>query len=423
MSKSRFPGFYRLSVEERVNLVAQEVNLTKEEKDLLFGVTPFSVDRGDFMIENVVGMMPLPLGIAVNFKINGKEILVPMVIEEPSVVAAASNMARAAYESGGFTTSYSGSMMRAQVQVVDVADPYAAMARIYEHRSSILELCNSKDPTLVSFGGGARDIEVFVLHTQKQPMVILHLLVDTRDAMGANTVNTMAEAVAPFIEQITAGRVLLRIISNLADRRLVRARTVVTPEAIGGHEVVENILLAQQFAEFDPYRAATHNKGIMNGISAVVLATGNDTRAVEAGAHAYACRSGRYMSLTRWEKDGEGNLVGTLEIPMAVGIVGGATKSHPFAQLALKIMGVHTAEDLAGIIASVGLAQNLGALRALASEGIQQGHMALHARNLAIMAGAEITQVDEIVKQAIAEKNITYDHILELVKRTSTRVL
>jgi hydroxymethylglutaryl-CoA reductase len=420
MMKSRVSGFYKLSPEERVDLVAKARQLSEEEKVVLSGAKPFPMRTANAMIENAVGVMTIPLGIATNFKINGVDRFIPMATEEASVVAAASNAARASYELGGFFTSLSGSIMRGQIQVVDLADPYGAMARIYENKQGILDRCNAKDPTLVSLGGGAIDVEVHVIERAKQPMLVLHLLVDTRDAMGANAVNTMAEAVAPHIEEITSGRVVLRIISNLADRRLVRARAVFSSEDLGGIEVVDNIIRAYEFAECDPYRATTHNKGIMNGISAVVLATGNDTRAVEAGAHAYASVSGRYRSLTRWEQNQEGNLVGTIELPMAVGIVGGATKSHPTARIALKVMGIQTAEELAGGIAAVGLAQNLAAMRALAAEGIQKGHMALHARNLAMMAGAQEDQIDQIVKQAIQEKDVRYDRILELTKILQT---
>ncbi|QRG69042.1 hydroxymethylglutaryl-CoA reductase, degradative [Brevibacillus choshinensis] len=417
MTTSRVSGFYKLSPEERLEKVAQECQLTSEEKQILSGVIAFPLRTANAMIENVVGIMSIPLGIATNFKINGVDRFIPMATEEASVVAAASNAARTAYDLGGFHTSLSGSIMRGQIQVVDLTDPYGAMARIYENKQEILDRCNAKDPTLVSLGGGAIDVEVHVIERAKQPMVVLHLLVDTRDAMGANAVNTMAEAVAPYIEEITSGRVVLRIISNLADRRLIRARAVFSTEELGGKEVVDNIIRAYEFAECDPYRATTHNKGIMNGISAVVLATGNDTRAVEAGAHAYASVSGRYRSLTRWELNREGNLVGTIEVPMAVGIVGGATKSHPTARLGLKVMGITNAEDLAGAIAAVGLAQNLAAMRALAAEGIQRGHMALHARNLAMMAGARDDQIDQIVAQAILEKDVRYDRILELTKQ------
>ncbi|WP_047154012.1 hydroxymethylglutaryl-CoA reductase, degradative [Aneurinibacillus tyrosinisolvens] len=422
MANSRVSGFYRLSVEERLNLIAKESNLSEEERKLLVGLTPFPIKTSNSMIENNIGLMPIPVGIATNFKINGKDRFIPMATEEASVVAAASNMARTAYKLGGFFTSQSGSIMRGQIQVVDIPDPYAAMARLYEKKTELLELCNAKDPTLVSLGGGAIDIEMYVLKTTNQSMLIMHLLVDTKDAMGANAVNTMAEAVAPLVESITSGRVVLRIISNLADRRLVRARAVFSTDELGGPEVVKDIINAYEFADFDPYRAATHNKGIMNGISAVVLATGNDTRAVEAGAHAYAAGTGRYRSLTRWEINKDGNLVGTIELPMAVGIIGGATKSHPTARVALKILDINTAEELAGCIAAIGLAQNLGALRALASEGIQKGHMALHARNLAMMAGANEKDIDRIVEQAIREKDVRYDRILELTKQLQAGV-
>ncbi|EST52382.1 3-hydroxy-3-methylglutaryl-CoA reductase [Brevibacillus panacihumi W25] len=422
MTNSRISGFYRYTPEERLDLVAQARGLTEEEKQIMSGEIPFPLRSANVMVENVIGTMAIPLGVATNFKINGKDRFIPMATEEPSVVAGAGNAARTSYALGGFYTSLSGSIMRGQIQVLDVADPYGAMARVYENKQSILDRCNAKDPTLVSLGGGAIDVEVHVMERSKEPMLVLHLLVDTRDAMGANAVNTMAEAVAPFIEEVTGGRVVLRIISNLADRRLVRARAVFSAEELGGPEVVANIVRAYEFAECDPYRATTHNKGIMNGITAVVLATGNDTRAVEAGAHAYAAVSGRYRSLTHWEVNREGNLVGTLELPMAVGIVGGATKSHPTARLALKIMDVQTAEDLAGCIASVGLAQNLAALRALATDGIQRGHMALHARNLAMMAGATDEQIEVVVKQAIQEKDVRYDRILALTKQLQTGV-
>lgn len=416
MLNSRISGFYRLPMEERLQIIAQESGLTHEEKNLLIGETPFPIKVADSMIENTIGLLPIPIGVATNFKINGKDMLIPMATEEPSVVAAASNAAKAAYNKGGFFTSFSGSIMRGQIQVLDISDPHSAKARIFENKSKILERCNLKDPTLVALGGGAIDIEVHVIETKSQSMLVIHLIVDTRDAMGANAVNTMAEAAAPLIESITNGKVLLRIISNLADLRLVRARAVFSAQELGGSEVVKNIINAYEFAEYDPYRAVTHNKGIMNGISAVVLATGNDTRAVEAGAHAYASLSGQYRSLTKWEINNEGDLSGSLVLPMAVGIVGGATKSHPIARLSLKIMNTHTAEELAGSIAAVGLAQNLAAMRALATDGIQKGHMALHARNLAVMAGANDEEIDIVVGQAIKEKDVRYDRILELTR-------
>lgn len=412
---SQIPGFYKYSISKRLQIIGETAGLTEGELDLLQQFGSLSEDQTDRMIENVIGVMPIPLGVAANFIVNGREVFVPMATEEPSVVAAASNMAKAARIKGGFWTSHTGSVMIGQIQVLNVTDPYNAVARLYEIKQEILDLCNRKDPTLVSFGGGAKDIEVRVVNSASGSMVVVHLLVDTKDAMGANTVNTMAEAVAPIIEKVTGGRVLLRIISNLADQRIVRARTIIDKDSIGGEEIVNNIVSAYEFADYDPYRAATHNKGIMNGISAVVLATGNDTRAVEAGAHAYAAKDGRYRSLTKWEKDRDGNLVGAIEMPLAVGLVGGATKTHPIARISLKILNIKKADELAGIIAVVGLAQNLGALRALATEGIQKGHMALHARNLAVMAGAKLDQVDGIVKQVVKEKDVRYDRILEIV--------
>ncbi|MDF2067597.1 hydroxymethylglutaryl-CoA reductase, degradative [Bacillus sp. Cr_A10] len=416
MTNSRVPGFYRLSTKERFDIVTKGRDLTENQLKYLSGDHALSMDLADSMIENVIGQIGIPLGIATNFKINGKDMFIPMATEEPSVVAAASNAAKAAYDLGGFFTSMSGTIMRGQIQVLHVADPYAARAKIFEHKEEILNYCNEKDPTLVSLGGGAKDLEVHIVPTTSQIMLVIHLIVDTKDAMGANAVNTMAEAVSPTIETITGGKVVLRIISNLADRRLVRARAVFSTEALGGKEIVENIVSAFEFADFDPYRAATHNKGIMNGISAVVLATGNDTRAVEAGAHAYASISGHYKSLTKWEINADGNLSGSIELPMAVGIVGGATKTHPVAQAAIKIMDVNSAEELAGSIAAAGLAQNAAALRALSAEGIQRGHMSLHARNLAVMAGAEKSDIDRIVAQAIKEKDLRYDRILEITK-------
>lgn len=416
MTNTRIPGFYRLSTKERFDIVTKGRGLSDDEATYLSGRKALSMDLADSMIENVIGQIGIPIGVATNFKVNGTETFIPMATEEPSVVAAASNAAKATYEHGGFFTSMSGTIMRGQIQVLDVPDPYAARAKIFEHKVDILNQCNEKDPTLVSLGGGAKDLEVHIIPTTNQTMLIIHLIVDTKDAMGANAVNTMAESVTPTIETITAGKVVLRIISNLADLRLVRARAVFSAEAFGGKEIVENIVSAFEFADFDPYRAATHNKGIMNGISAVVLATGNDTRAVEAGAHAYASISGRYRSLSKWEINADGDLSGSIELPMAVGIVGGATKTHPVAQASLKIMNISSAEELAGCIAAAGLAQNAAALRALSAEGIQRGHMSLHARNLAVMAGAEKSEVDRIVAQAIEEKDLRYDRILEITK-------
>jgi len=418
---SRIPGFYKLPIEERIRILKEFADLTDEDIELLRRVGALDLKTADIMIENVVGTFPLPLGIATNFLINGKEYLVPMAIEETSVVAAASHAAKLCREGGGITSIATESIMIGQVQLTKVKDPYGAKMKILENKDEILKIANAQDPILVKLGGGAKDIEVRVVHHPiAGPMVITHLLVDVKDAMGANAVNTMAEAVAPFIEEITGGKVYLRIISNLADKRLVRARCVVPKEALGGEEVVDGIVLAWAFADADPYRAATHNKGIMNGVDAVVIATGNDWRAVEAGAHSYAARWGVYKPLSVWEKNENGDLVGTLEMPLAVGIVGGATKVHPLAKLCLKILGVKTAKELAEIIGAVGLAQNLAALRALATEGIQKGHMRLHAKNIAVMAGATGDLIDKVAEIMIKHKKIRFDfaqEVLEKLKR------
>ncbi len=416
MKTSAVPGFYKKPLAERLALLKEFADLTDEEVETLSQTGALPEDLVDRMIENVVGTMPLPLGMALNFLINDREYIVPMAIEEPSVVAAASNAAKMARESGGFTTNSTDPIMIGQIQLVGVAHPNAARMTILEHKPAILEKANEQDPTLVKFGGGAKDLEVRVLHTARGPMVITHLLVDCRDAMGANAVNTMAEAVAPMLERLTGGRVYLRIISNLAKYRLARARAVFSADAIGGDEVVEGILEAYHFAAADPYRCATHNKGIMNGIDAVVIATGNDWRAIEAGAHAYAARSGHYSPLTTWERDEEGNLVGTIEVPLAVGLVGGATATHPTAKANVKLLGVKTAQELAQIIASVGLAQNFAALRALATEGIQRGHMSLHARNIAVMAGATVEEVDRVVERLLAAKVVRVDKAQEILE-------
>ena len=409
---SRIKGFYLLSVEERIKLIAEKSKLTNEEVEAL--KSGISLELADAMVENVIGHISVPLGVAANFKVNGKEVFIPMATEEPSVIAAASNAARAAYELGGIFTSSSGTVMRGQIQVLNIDDPHAARTKIFEHKDEIIEHCNAKDPTLVKLGGGVKDVEVHLIDTAKETMVVVHLIVDTKDAMGANAVNTMAESVSPLIERITNGRVVLRIISNLADKRIVRARGEFSTDMLGGIEIAKNIVSAYEFADADPYRAATHNKGVMNGITAAVLASGNDTRAVEAGAHAYASRSGRYRSLTTWELNKAGNLVGTLELPLAVGIVGGATKTHPVAKTALKIMDVQSAEELASYIAAVGLVENLASLRALSAEGIQSGHMRLHAKNLAVMAGATGDIIDRVVQQAVEEKDFRYDRVLEI---------
>jgi len=421
---SRLPGFYDLTVEARAALVANWAGLDDGEQAVLYG-TGLDLERADQMIENVVGTHALPLGIAPNFAINGRDYLIPMAIEEPSVVAAASYMARIVREAGGFQTSSTDPVMISQMQVLDLSDPWAARFDLLSQKQRLLELANQVDPVVVSFGGGPRDVEVRVFpDTALGPMLVVHLLFDTRDAMGANTVNTAAEALTPLVEEITGGRVHLRILSNLADRRLARAKCVIPPQRLAfgeysGEEVAQRIVEAYTFAAVDPYRAATHNKGIMNGIDAVALACGQDWRAIEAGAHAYAARDGRYTSLSTWSLDREGNLVGTLELPLAVGTVGGATRVHPGARVALKILGVQSARELGEVMAAVGLAQNLGAVRALATEGIQRGHMALHARQVAIAAGATGEQVQAVAARLVSEGKVRLDRAQEILSDMS----
>ncbi len=411
---SQYSGFYRLATGQRSAWVSEWAELTEAEIAIL-NSAGLELAQADHMIENVIGLHSLPLGIAVNFQINGRDYLIPMVIEEPSVVAGASYAAKLVRAGGGFTTYSTPAEMIAQIQVLDVADPWSARFELLAHKDALLARANETDPLIVGLGGGARDLEVEVIQTSPAgTMLIVHLIYDCLDAMGANTVNTAAEALSPAIAQITGGRVNLRILSNLADRRLAAARCLVPALALEtddfpGHVVVERIIEAYAFAVATPYRAATHNKGIMNGVDAIVLATGNDWRAVEAGAHAYAARSGRYTSLSHWEKNAAGDLVGTLEMPMAVGLVGGATRVHPTAKTAIKILGVSSARELSQVIVAVGLAQNLAAIRALATEGIQRGHMQLHARQVAIAAGATETQIDAVVRQMIAEKTIRAD--------------
>jgi len=399
---SRIPGFHRMAPRERLEAVAAFAGLDADAVERLGDTGNLDAALADRLIENVIGTMNIPLGVATNMRIDGEEALIPMATEESSVVAAVCNAGRQCYENGGFATSLSGTVMIAQIQAVNVADPQAARLRILDQRAAIQAACDACDPVLVSLGGGFRDVEARVLETAGGVMLITHLIVDTRDAMGANAVNSMAEKLAPSIERWTGGRVYLRILSNLADRRLARARAVWRCEDIGGVAVRDGIISAYHFAAADPYRAATHNKGVMNGISAVVLATGNDTRAVEAGAHAYAARSGSYNSLTRFEVTADGDLSGSIELPMAVGLVGGATRLHPTAQSCLKILGVTSAERLARIIAAVGLAQNFSALKALATTGIQKGHMALHAQNIAMMAGALGDEIERVAAALVA---------------------
>lgn len=413
---SRMSGLHKKTIAERVQLLAQFCELSAEEAALFGKSAVLDLDTADMMIENVIGTFELPLGLVPNLMINGRELLVPLAVEESSVVAALANAFKMARSGGGFFTSSSDPVMIAQIQIVNLNDPFGAKLKILEHRDEIIALANEQDPVLVKLGGGCRDIEVRVIDSAAGPMVITHLHVDARDAMGANAVNTMAEALAPHIERWTGGRVYLRILSNLADRRLARARCVVKKDAIPpGPEVIDGILTAWAFADADPYRAATNNKGIMNGITPLVIATGNDFRAIEAGCHAYTVRSGRYRSMSRWETDAEGNLVGSLELPMALGLVGGATAIHPLAKLIVKILGVRSATEMAEIAVAVGLGQNLAALRVLASEGVQRGHMALHAKNTASMAGARGDEIDRVARRLVAEGKVRADRAQQVL--------
>jgi hydroxymethylglutaryl-CoA reductase len=418
---SELQGFYKLSMVERRNLLKKVTLLNDEEISILAQTGALPAETADHMIENVIGGFTYPLGIATNFKINGKDYIIPMALEEPSVVAAASNAAKMAGVKGGFTVTNTGPIMIGQIQVVNTPKPEEAKAKLLASKGDLLMKANDQDPMLVSLGGGAKDLNVKVLSSLKGPMVIAELIVNTGDAMGANAVNTMAEAVAPLVEEITGGRVFLRIISNLADRRLVRVTAVFDKETIGGAEVVDGIVYAYAFADADPYRCATHNKGIMNGVVAVGIACGQDIRALEAGAHSYASRSGKYKPLTTWEKNESGDLVGNLEMPMAVGLVGGAARTHPTARADIKILGVKTAIELAEIMGAVGLAQNFAALRALASEGIQRGHMKLHAMNVAVNAGATGELIEQVAKRMIEERKIRADRAAELVAELSKK--
>jgi len=417
MSKSSLiSGFYKLSIKERLAIVKEFAGLSEEDCQLLLNTGSLPLDLADRMIENVIGAFPVPLGIAVNFLVNGHDYMIPMAIEEPSVVAAASYAAKMVRDGGGFYTSSTMPVMIGQIQAVGMADPYAARLRVLESKEEILKKANEQDPLLNSLSGGAKDVTAKVVQTTRGPMLVTELHVDCRDAMGANAVNTMAEAVAPMIERVTGGRVYLRIISNLATQRLARARCVVPKNVVGGEEVVDGIVDACALAAADPYRAATHNKGILNGIIAVVLATGNDHRAIEAGAHAYAALNGRYTALAVWEKNEEGNLAGSIELPIAVGLIGGAVRTHPIARIAMKILGVKTANEFAEVLAAVGLAQNLGALRALVNEGIQRGHMSLHARNVAIAAGATGKLIDMVADAMVKEGKVRLDRAQALLK-------
>ncbi len=411
---SKVSGFYKFPVEKRLEFVKNFSNLTKEEIKTLSSC--LDINTADRMIENVLGTFELPLGISVNFRINGKDYLIPMAIEESSVVAAASNAAKIARIHGGFTTESTTPLMIGQLQILNIDDIAKAAQNILNHKNEILHLANAQDKILVDLGGGAKDLEVRILDSPLGKMIVTHLIVDVRDAMGANAVNTMCEAVAPMLQEITGGKIRLKILSNLADKRLVKAKAIFDKGKMGGESVVDAFIESYTLASIDPYRAATHNKGIMNGIDSLIIATGNDFRAIEAGAHAYAARNGQYTSLTSYYKDDNGNLVGEIELPLAIGIVGGAASMHPKARLCRKILGVTTAQELAEIVASLGLAQNFAAVYALSTVGIQKGHMSLHAKNIAVMAGAKEDQIDKVAEQMIKEKKIKLDRAKEILK-------
>ncbi len=415
--RSDISGFYKLSMDERIKLLSNLVNLNPEEVKILKDLGYFTPTQIDSLIENVIGSYQLPFGLAFNFKINDRDYIIPMVIEEPSVVAAASNAAKMARKHGGFHSEEVKSIMISQIQLTKLNDIEIAKKALKKNKKSLIKIANEQDPVLNKLGGGAQDIEIREINTNKGKMIILHLLVNVLDAMGANVVNTMAESISPYIEEICGGKIYLRIVSNLATHRLARSKATFDKELLGGKEIVEGILNAYEFALADPYRATTHNKGIMNGIVALSLATGNDTRAVEAGAHAYASLKGRYSPLTKFKVDSGGNLVGEIEIPLALGIIGGMTKIHPMARIALKILNVKSAEELSQIAAALGLAQNVAALRALASEGIQEGHMALHSRNIAKIAGIPDDLIEKVARILVEDKKIRVDYAKEILKK------
>lgn len=407
--------FYKKSLSERHEFIRKFASFSEVEMNVYQAFGSLGEEVTESFTENTIGVMEVPLGIATNFIVNGKEVMIPMATEESSVVAAASHAAKYARETGGFFATTTNPIMFSQIQVIDCEDLFGARIKILERKEEILDVARDQDPVLIENGGGPLDLEVRVLDDVDSPMLVIHLLVNTLDAMGANAVNTMAESIAPLLEKITGGHVNLRIISNLADKRLARVRCEIKKEMIG-EKAVKGIVNAYRFAVLDPYRAATHNKGIMNGISAVVLATGNDTRAVEAGAHAFATRNGQYSPLSTWEQNKNGDIIGTLELPLAVGILGGATSLHPKAKTNLRLMKVESSKDLAEIIVSVGLAQNFAALNALATEGIQAGHMKLHSKNIAMMAGATGSTIDKVAQQLVEEGNVRLDRAKELIK-------
>lgn len=425
MKSSRIPGFYNMSVDQRRSELKELLGFSEEEIKEIYAESPLDIETADKMIENVIGTFQLPLGLGLNFLINGKEYVVPMVVEEASIIASASHIAKIVRSAGGFQTEATERVMIGQIQVIGCPDFAVAKETLLSRKDSLIEAANAAYPSIVARGGGAEDVDVRILNESSDSpysqMLVLHMYVNTCDAMGANIINTMAEAVAPLVEELTKGKVYLRILSNFADRCLARARCVIPPELLAtgdfsGEEVRDGVIHAYEFAASDPYRAVTHNKGIMNGIDPVVIATGNDWRAVEAGSHAYAARNGSYGSMTVWYKDEQGNLVGEIELPMSIGTVGGATRVHPLAKFSLQMMDIESAKELSQVIVAVGLAQNLGALKALATDGIQKGHMALHSRSVAIAAGASGEMIDIIANKLIESKEIRVGKAKELVE-------
>ncbi len=420
---SRLPGFHKLTLEQRLQHIARTHGLSAEDIETLRSTGSLPFATANSMIENAVGTFSLPLGLGLNMQVNGRDYLVPMAVEEPSVVAAVSFAAKIVREAGGFEAEADDSVMVGQVQVTGYGDPTEAMEQILGHREQILALANSFHPSMQRRGGGAKEVEVRVLPAPEgargEPLLIVHLLIDTQEAMGANLINTMAEGVAPFIEQITGGRVYLRILSNLSDKRLARATCRIPVKALAdfdmdGRDIADGIHQASRFAMADPYRAATHNKGVMNGIDAAAIACGQDWRAIEAGAHAYAARSGQYRPLSHWTLE-EQTLVGRIELPLALGRVGGPIKIHPGVQLGLKLLRCSNVREMAQVFAAVGLAQNFAALRALGSVGIQQGHMALHARCVAVTAGARGDHVEKVAHLLVKSGTVKVDKAREIL--------
>ncbi len=414
MTDSSIPKFHEKTREERLRILKLFSNLSRDDIKILQNEGGINFEQANNMVENAIGTVSYPLGIATNFKINGNDYLIPMVIEEPSVIAAASKAAKIARKHGGFVMEADESYSIGQIQVID-ADVKLAISKVIDASDEILSLANSKSKTLSKMGKGAKEISCKKVTTELGLMLIVEILIDVGDAMGANVTNTMCEAIAPLIEKITGGRVILKILSNYSTKRLVRGKAIFDKEELGGEKIVDNIIWAYEFAANDPYRAVTHNKGIMNGIIAVANSTGQDTRAIEAAAHAYASRSGKYTSLTKWKKNPEGNLIGEIEMPMSVGTVGGIINIHPMIKICMKILGVKSAKELACIIGAAGLAQNFSAIRALASEGIQKGHMKLHARNIATSAGIPQEKMAKVISQMTREGNVSVTRAKEIL--------